>query len=164
MSSDLIFDAEHFKKEFEILFKRLNVKERTDVIFRSLKSGGLIIAGWSRSNRLSGPRPKFLGVVTNRLRSSIAVSDPQQDGNVYYAKVGTNVEYAGMHEYGFVGSLSVSGHTKKTKKGFTSVRSHMRKLNYAGKPFLRPAVADQGNQREVLNILVENINNMIGEK
>lgn len=164
MPSALIFDSEHFKKQFEILFKRLMVKDRTDVIFKSLKAGGLVVAGWSRTNRLSGPRPKFLGVVTNRLRSSITVSAPQQEGNAYFAKIGTNVKYAGIHERGFVGPVSVPGHTRKTKRGFSFVRAHTRQLNYAGKPFLRPAVENRGNQIEFFNILVENINKMIGEK
>jgi HK97 gp10 family phage protein len=61
----------------------------------ALLKAGLVVAGQAQRN-VSGPRPDRLGVVTNRLRSSISAV-LVANGRV---KVGTNVVYAAIHEYG----------------------------------------------------------------
>lgn len=70
-----------------------------------------------RKNYLSGPRPEILGVVTNRLRSSIRyrIENASDEMKIVF---GTDVPYAKFHELYGVG--------KKLKK----------------RPFLRPGVED----------------------
>jgi phage gpG-like protein len=121
-------------KGLEELMNKLTASVREDVIKRSLYQGGLLLAGWSKKNRLSGPRPQFLGVVTGRLRSSITASPTEHIGSEYRVRIDTNVEYGPTHEFG---SLS---------------------RNIPARPFLRPALEDEGNRSMVLNILTENIN------
>lgn len=126
-------------KGLDTLLAKLNAVTQQDVIFRSLKTAGLLLAGWSKQNRLSGPKPQYLGVVTGRLRSSIAAGEPEKDGDVYTEKVGTNVVYAAIHEFG----------GRAGRNGSVLIPS---------RPFLRPAIADSDNQQQILNILTENIN------
>lgn len=119
------------------LFKKLDATKRASVVEKSLNQAALNIKGWSVRNRLSGPRPLYLGVKTGRLRSSLAVTKTVKEGNKYVARIGTNVEYATKHEFG-------------------TGRSRAR-------PFLRPAIEDRGNQDMTLAILVKNINKAILE-
>lgn len=126
---------------------------------------------------LSGPRPQRLDVVTTRLRKSITRRVIQTADSVR-GVVGTNVVYAGYHELGFRGAVSVRAHTRtvaeslngltldsrrpirdkignlvgfkenRTKAsrrngtvGLTQqVNAHTRNVNYAGRPFLSPAL------------------------
>lgn len=120
------------------LISKLNGIARQEVIIKSLDSGGLLLAGWSKKNRLSGPRPKYLGVVSGRLRSSIASGKTQKRGNEYTNRIGTNVKYAPFHEYG----------TRYLRK----------------RPFLSPAIEDQKNQRSILDILKKNIDEALEGK
>ena len=62
---------------------------------RYVLRAGLVVAGQAQRN-VTGPRPRNLGVVTGRLRTSIHA----QVVRYGTAKVGTNVEYAAIHEYG----------------------------------------------------------------
>lgn len=75
-------------------------------------------------NRLTGKGPfpvseHRLGVVTARLRKSINASNAQITGDTVQSRIGTNVEYAGVHEFGFSGSIFVNSHTR---------RSHLRRI------------------------------------
>ena len=129
----------------EELLAKLNAATQEQVIFQSLKLSGLMIAGWSKENRLSGPRPQYLGVVTGRLRASITAADPEHTGNEYSEKIGTNVEYAAIHEFG----------------GLTG-RNHRTLI--PPRPFLEPALEDEDNRQKILDILTENINDAISSQ
>lgn len=61
----------------------------------ALLRAGLVIAAEAQRN-VSGPRPQKLGVVTNRLRTSISAVKI----GPLAVKVGTNVVYGPIHEYG----------------------------------------------------------------
>lgn len=138
-------------KGLQKLLRRMTAATQDAVIRKGLWQGALNMQAWIVDKRLSGPRPGRLGVVTNRLRSSIAtqITPPpvpkgqriatgapranpiQKSGNSYIARIGTNVEYAARHEFGLEGMPA--------------------------RPFLRPALEDRGNQRDTLNILTKNI-------
>ncbi len=64
--------------------------------------------------RLSQKGPETLGVDTNRLRLSITRADarPTPSGSILSA-IGSNVEYAGAHEFGFRGNVTVRQHTRR---------------------------------------------------
>lgn len=136
--------ADDYSLEIEVkglksLIKKLESATRREVFFKTLNQGGQLLARWSKANRLSGPRPTFLGVVTNRLRSSITAGQPQSKGNIYFEEIGTNVDYAKIHEFG--------GFAGRNRKVFIRAR-----------PFLKPALEDEGNQKEILDILTEQVN------
>jgi phage gpG-like protein len=62
----------------------------------------------AQKHYLSGPRPSRLGVVTNRLRGSLSegapelIVDVQRQALKVHGRIGTNVIYAPMHEFGAV--------------------------------------------------------------
>lgn len=107
----------------------------------------------------SGPRSSSrLGVVSGRLHSSIT-SEVTQDGDDFEAKVGTNVEYAAMWEFGFHGTQQVDAHTRVVTQVFgrpvkggsliEKVRGFSRKVDNDARPFLKPAIDDALPQLEV---------------
>jgi phage gpG-like protein len=67
--------------------------------------------GWVKSQKLSG---SVLHVRTGNLRQSIN-QEVAQSGTKTTAIVGTNVEYAGAHEYGFDGLVTVKAHVRRSK-------------------------------------------------
>lgn len=119
--------------------------------------------------RLSQRGPETLGVVTNRLRSSVSRAPARlaADGRTIISSIGSNVAYAGAHEYGFRGAVQVPAHQRrrfalrqvggnayldpvtgrirKTRKkqertltGTVTVRAHERQLNIKARaPFRR---------------------------
>ena len=64
--------------------------------------------------------------------------------------VGNSCEYAGYHEYGFTGVEQVRDHYRTITQAFgrpisareVFVRAHQRNVNYPGRPFMRPALAE----------------------
>lgn len=133
----------------------------------------------SQREFLEGPRPQRLGVITTRLRQSIAINVTETARGIV-GRMGSNVKYAAFHEFGFRGTVQVKGFTRHvsdlnwvtaaperrtiekrdrqgnvigtrresveqaTKRGaaFTTqfVGGHSRKVNYAGRPFVKPAL------------------------
>lgn len=127
------------------LLRKLDNAARDDVIRYSLHQGGIILAGWSAKNRLS-EKPgstQYLHTRSGRLKSSLlnitANTPTEKVGNAYIQKIGTNVEYARIHEFG--------GYAGRN-----------RAVRIPARPYLRPALANRENQQEVLNILTQNIN------
>lgn len=143
------------------------------------------VVGIATRDYLSGPRPQRLDVVTTRLRGSIASSVENKAGGIT-GRIGSNVKYAVLHEFGFKGIINVRAHTRiarvlkggiaidprrkildargnvvgrkentrqallrlaknaKKAKGIVvlqqQVKAHKREIDYAGKPFIRPAL------------------------
>lgn len=78
--------------------------------------------GAIQEKRLSGKGPfpvseGRLGVVTNRLRTSLRRTKAVQSGGGLIGSIGSNVIYAGAHEFGFEGSVSVKSYTRKLASG-----------------------------------------------
>ena len=68
--------------------------------------------------RLSFPREgpttlEGLRVITNRLRSSIRATKAVIVGDGVESAIGSNVKYAGVHEFGFSGSVTVPAHQRR---------------------------------------------------
>ncbi len=132
---------------------------------QGLEAGLLLAVGRAQTNYLSGPRPGKLNVITTRLRGSIT-EEVTTAAQTVTGVIGTNVPYAAYHEFGFHGTVQVKGFNRvthlvngknqmlakggkknaaKLKTGFVGVspvHAHPRRINYAGKPFLRPALND----------------------
>lgn len=128
--------------------------------------------GHAQAKYLSGPRPLRLGVRSNRLRSSLNASKAAIEGKTVSSTIGTNVKYAGVHERGFDGNVTVRSHTmrvaaldlysvkgrvvkgwelagtgakraRRVATGFATVRSFTRHMKMPARPYLAPAVADR---------------------
>lgn len=128
------FDVTQMKN----LFEKLDSTSKPRVLKRSLDQSGKFLAGWIKSNRLTGPRPTFLGVITGRLRSSISSTKPTKTKLGYQIKIGTNVEYAPKHEFG----------SKFVRE----------------RPFLRPSIESRANQIKIISIFTKNINLELAKK
>jgi len=113
----------------------------------------------TRANRrFIGPVSPLLRNQTRTLRNSITHSTRLDRGaEKVVGAIGTNVVYGRIHELGFRGTVSVAAHSRRvrdinwtagggreTDDNFTSqeVKAHTRWMNYAGRPYLRPAVRD----------------------
>jgi len=66
------------------------------------------------------------------------------------AQVGTNVEYAALHEYGFKGTEQVKEHLRTIKQAFgkpidprsVTVAAHSRRVDYPERSFLRSSLRE----------------------
>jgi len=138
------------------LAKRFSRLEQNEIKTRSLRQSGLYIAGWSKKYRLSGRRPQYLGVVSGRLRASISASKVRKLGERFFTYIGTNVKYARIHEKGgTIRAKNVSRLKYRLRDG--SWRSS-KSVKIPARPFLQPAIEDRNNRREVINIILRNIN------
>lgn len=99
-------------------------------------------------NKLSG---QVLKVRTNNLRGSIH-QEVSRDGSGIVGRVGTSVEYAAFHEYGFSGTQNVREHMRTIKMAFGKmlktpkrivISAHARHVDYPEHSFLRSALDDQ---------------------
>lgn len=61
-----------------------------------------------------------LGVRTNRYRGSIRRALAEVDGTAITSSIGTNVVYAGGHEFGFNGPVQVQAHSRRRFDKFTT--------------------------------------------
>lgn len=101
--------------------------------------------------KLSG---QVLNVRTGTLRRSIDQA-VYQEGAQIRGVVGTNVEYARVHEYGFSGTVTVKEHLRLIKKAFgkdlktpreVTVRTHSARVNLPERSFLRSALREMEPQ------------------
>ena len=77
-----------------------------------------LTTGHIQKTKLSRRSATTLGVRTNRLRSSLRPSKTTITGNRLESAIGTNVRYAGVHEFGFTGTVT---------RPQANVRTHRRK-------------------------------------
>lgn len=69
--------------------------------------------GYIQRTKLSQRGATTLGVRTNRLRSSARPERATISGRSVLSSIGSNVEYAGVHEFGFDGDVQVAGYTRR---------------------------------------------------
>lgn len=86
-------------------------------------------------------------VITGTLRRSITATRPiENTGGGYDGKVGTNLVYAKMEEYGYSGPQNVRSHTRTRAFGRETrpyiVGAFTRNINRPEHPYLRPALAE----------------------
>lgn len=110
--------------------------------------------------RMSGPSGgEILGVVTGRARRSIRRTNATISGNTITSSIGSNVNYVGIHEFGYTGPQTVQAHTRrvasrsvrgqvdgKTRKvaqGIAFVRSFTRQVDVPEKAMIRRGIADR---------------------
>ena len=125
-------------------------KQLLAAIVRGQTKGTAFIHGAITKERLTGQGPfpvdqHRLGVKSGLMRKSLRWTKAESNGNTVTSAIGTNVRYAGAHEFGFSGNVQVKAHTRvhyteKTAKGTKSI---------SGKSALR--VSRKGGKR-ALNI------------
>lgn len=107
---------------------------------------GILLSAYVQQNKLRG---QVLKQRSGRLIASIHHELEENDQEVN-ALVGTNVEYAGVHELGFNGSVQVKEHYRVMKKAWgrpipprsVLVRTHPMKMNMGARPFLAPSLQE----------------------
>lgn len=113
--------------------------------------------GYAQKNKLSGPRPSVLGVITNRLRSSLRRNDATVSDGMVEGAIGTNVEYAAVHEYGFDGEVTVKSFVRKQRSrdlvkgkkqklvssGVAYVKSFTRHMRMPERSFIRSSISER---------------------
>ncbi len=173
------------------LLNKLDQATKESVIKDSLNTGAALLVSWSKDKRLSGPRPEFLDVRSGRLRSSITFTPTVKEGNVYSSRIGTNVEYAAIHEFGGkiqrYARTSLRVQNRRTTDSFVNIAGYGKEnvggkgrfkkgttaghgftygnyvINIPARPFLTPALADEGNKKDILNTLTMNINEALAQ-
>lgn len=164
-------------KQLKALFDKLDSLKKGILIKRSLDQSAKYLIGWIKKNRLTGPKPRYLGVDTGRLRSSISSSKSEKTAEGFVVRIGTNVDYAEAHEFGFQGRVTVSAHirtqrkkvklfgkTKKIRSGDSHVRTHSRQMNIKARPFMRPSIESETNRAKILSIFTSNISKELEKK
>ena len=134
---------------------RIGQASANAALTREVYAGALRIQARTKQVYLSG---HALRRITGRLSRSIHVKGPIVEGGEgghitsVEANVGTNVEYASYHEFGFHGTQNVRAFTRKTSTVFGRTLSKpvtqyvapfTRNVQYGGHPFLRPAATDE---------------------
>ena len=105
-----------------------------------------LTVGHIQANRLSKRGADTLGVVTNRLRLSVRPSKAVIKGNLILSSIGTPVEYAGAHEFGFEGRVSVAAHTRLRngdEDDKIQVRAHTRQMKIKARAPLQRGIRDR---------------------
>lgn len=125
----------NIKRRFTNIAKKLQTDEKglDDALYRA----GLKIETTAVKYYLSGPRPDHLDRQTGTLAASI---NTQRKGKGAVS-VGTNVEYARIHEYG------------------GTIQQDKRVIHMPARPFLRPAGRDE--KEEIDQYLRAYIKNML---
>jgi phage gpG-like protein len=104
---------------------------------REITRVAIDVSAHIKDRKLSG---QVLKVQTGRLRRSINYKIGET-GTGIEARVGTNVEYARIHEFGFSGTVNVREHMRKAKKAYT-VKAHTRRVNLPERSFMRSSMKD----------------------
>ena len=139
-----ITKGEDLGKKFRDTIPNIQGGVQKEIMRLALKMTGKVMG------KLSGD---VLRVRTGRLRRSI---HPEWDFKQGYsgATVGTNVEYAGIHEYGFSGSVLVKSFQREMTKAFgkpisptqVTVRAHTRNINMPERSFLRSTLREMNSE------------------
>jgi phage gpG-like protein len=138
MITGTVVGAEEAIERLERLGPRLR-----DVLAAEVERIGLKLAAHVKADKLSG---QVLNVRSGRLRRSITART-EVEGSKVIGIVGTNVEYAAFHEYGFQGTEGVREHFRRCKSGkVAAVRAHERKVDYPAHSFLRSALEDMKDE------------------
>ena len=114
-------------------------KEMSAAIARTLDKQNELSVGYIQKTKLSQRGPTTLGVITNRLRGSIRKSNAVVRGDAVESAIGSNVAYAGVHEFGFDGTVNVKSFSRSNHRGdqFTVSKRGSRKQTASGVSFVR---------------------------
>jgi phage gpG-like protein len=104
------------------------------------------------TEKLSRRGPATLGVISNRLRASIRATPAVITAGGVTASIGSNVRYAGVHEFGFEGNVRVRTHARRVTQVFgrrlrpatvAIVPAHDRRMSVPARAYIRTTLADR---------------------
>lgn len=125
-----------------------------------------LTTGHIQRTKLSVRGPRTLGVRTNRLRLSARPTKAIVAADAILSSIGSNVKYAGVHEFGFSGTVQVKGFTRRqvsndivggkrrgftsrqkretvTATGFARVRPFTRRVNMPARAMFRTGIEER---------------------
>lgn len=88
-----------------------------EAIARALDLENELTVGHIQRTKLSRRGPTTLGVVSNRLRSSARRTEARVYADGVESSLGSNVVYAGVHEFGYTGPARVNAFMRKNPAG-----------------------------------------------
>ena len=113
---------------------RVRLPER---VVQEVQAQTIGLAGYVKREKLSG---QVLKNRTGTLRRSINAR-VTQTATAVSGSVGTTLRYAGAHEHGFDGIVTVRAHLRRLKSGrTTTVRAHSMQMHLPERSFLRSAL------------------------
>ena len=116
------------------------------VLVKACAAGSQLLLGRAVKERFTGKGPfpvsqRRLGVVTGLLRRSITHSVPEAGGSgEVVVKMGSNVRYFAVHEFGFAGSVRVRSHQRRGR----FVKEHSRRMKIPAREPLQTAIREHG--------------------
>lgn len=150
-------------EEVRRMLRRLSPAQNQAIFRKSLTDCARLVASNARTKQIMGggqkakgvqikPHPTRLTSRTGTLRRSISTN--------WYRKpeaidIGSDLKYGAVHEHGYSGPVTIKEHTRKIRQAFgrritpreVTVHAHSRiKVTYPRRPFLEPAVDDEGNR------------------
>lgn len=116
-------------------------------LVRANKRSSSILLGEVKSNLAN----KILNRITGTLIRSWAMKPTEVGEHTIEGGIGSKLEYAAYHEYGFRGTVTVKRHDRTVVYGRHvepfSVGPYTRDVSYKGRPYVRPAA--KAKQREI---------------
>lgn len=103
---------------------------------QAVLSAAIMVTAKVKDEKLSG---QVLNVRSGRLRRSINYRVVSDGDAMVDARVGTNVEYAPIHEFGFDGDQKVRAHMRKGRP----VVAHTRHVKLPERSFLRSTLREE---------------------
>lgn len=175
MPEDIEFTVTGIKE----VIAKLDAAKRPQPIMKGMNNAAGNLVRWIRNNRLTGPRPFFLGVRSGALRASITFAPTIKSGDEYKTEIGTNIIYARIHEFGGIIKAKnapylvfQAGYGTKvfSKKGGLLKRPQemtrwvrVKEVTMPSRPFMRPALQDEENRKMVLREIVFQIEKAVKE-
>lgn len=102
--------------------------------------------------KLTRANPPYLNVRTGRLRGSVRAAQTRIERRRVLGSYGTNVVYAGVHEYGFEGTVQVGAFSRRIPPnrfgrggeggGTERVRAHGRRVKFKARHMFRDGLED----------------------
>lgn len=141
------YQVDYDDKQVRRLFRKLS-EDMPEINRRILGLLSQEVTTRSQGQYLTGGHP--LRRITGKLAQSVGAGAHVFDD---YAVVGTNISYGAYHEFGFHGRVQVRQHTRHTAENDMLIRAHGRNVDYAGKPFMRPALNDIFGTRRAVTVI-----------
>jgi hypothetical protein len=127
---------------------------------RALDLQNELTVGYANKLKMSGPRPEILGRVTSNLARGLWRQEASISGTQVEGSIGDPVLYAGVHEYGFDGDVTVQAHSyirRNRKKdifdrkgrlssasiGYVQVRSFTRHMHMPERSYIRSSISER---------------------
>lgn len=98
-------------------------RSMAEAVSAAMDKENQLTVGHIVSTKLTSAGPRFLNARTSRLRGSARATKAKFSPAGVESGIGSNVRYAGVHEFGFKGTVNVPGFTRKNPQGDTFSRN-----------------------------------------